>query len=98
MMRINNLEEWISEYFKDPANITKSEKACERYDRLLVQNIKKMMLSGEETIEIEEAAKNDPGKRLEKVKYENIPSVEMDGKKGKLRVNLLDRTAEFIEG
>ncbi len=97
MLTIKNLEEWTKEYFEDPSNIKKSEKACERYDRLLVQNIRKMMLAGEETIEIEEAAKNDPGKRLEKVKFETIPSVLLDGKKGKIRVNLLDRTAEFEE-
>lgn len=97
MTTIENLDTWIKNYFSDLENQKKAEKACERYDRLLVKNIRQQMMSGKEQLDINEIAAEDPGKRLEKVKYETIPSVEMNGKKGKLRINLLDQTAEFIE-
>ena len=41
MIEIANLEEWTKEYFSDPENQKKAEKACERYDRLMVKNIKR---------------------------------------------------------
>ncbi len=97
MLVINNLDEWTKDYFENPDNQEKCKKACQRYDRLLMQNVRKMMLSGEETIDLEEAKKNDPGKRLEKVQYEVMPSVTVDGKKGRLVINLLDQTASFEE-
>ena len=77
MIEIANLEEWTKEYFSDPENQKKAEKACERYDRLMVKNIKRQ-LSGE------------------KAKYEVIPFAKVDGKKGKVKINMLDQTAEFV--
>ena len=97
MLEIKNLEAWTKEYFEKPENQEKAAKACQRYDRLLVKNIRQMMMSGEETIEIDKAAEYDPGKRLEKAKYETLPFVKVDGKKGTVRINMLDQTAEFIE-
>ena len=97
MLEIKDLEAWTKEYFEKPENQEKAAKACQRYDRLLVKNIRQMMMSGEETIEIEKAAENDPGKRLEKAKYETLPFVKVDGKKGTVRINMLEQTAEFIE-
>ncbi|MBR0382666.1 MAG: hypothetical protein IJH71_09535 [Eubacterium sp.] len=97
MIDFTNLEEWTKTYFSNPENITKSEKACERYDRILVKNVRQMMLSGEETIEIEKAKEMDPGKRLEKARYEYVPARNAEGKKGRIRVDLLDRTAEFVD-
>ena len=67
MIEIANLEEWTKEYFSDPENQKKAEKACERYDR-----------------------------RMEKAKYEVIPFAKVDGKKGKVKINMLDQTAEFV--
>ena len=43
MIEIANLEEWTKEYFSDPENQKKAEKACERYDRLMVKNIKRQI-------------------------------------------------------
>lgn len=43
MIEIANLEEWTKEYFSDPENQKKAEKACERYDRLMVKNIKRQL-------------------------------------------------------
>ena len=80
MLEIKDLEVWTKEYFEKPENQEKATKACQRYDRLLVKNIRQMMMSGEETIEIEKAA-----------------FVKVDGKKGIVRINMLDQTAEFIE-
>lgn len=97
MLEIQNLEEWTEKYFSDPENVKKAEKACERYDRLMVKNIKKQLAGGAEKIFINEEPKDDPGKVLEKAKYEIIPFVKSGGKKGKIRINMLDRTAEFIE-
>ena len=97
MLEIKDLEAWTKEYFEKPENQEKAAKACQRYDRLLVKNIRQMMMSGEETIEIEKAAENDPGKRLEKAKNETLPFVKVDGKKGSVRINMLEQTAEFIE-
>ena len=97
MLEIKDLEVWTKEYFEKPENQEKAAKACQRYDRLLVKNIRQMMMSGEETIEIDKAAEYDPGKRLEKAKYETLPFVKVDGKKGTVRINMLDQTAEFIE-
>lgn len=97
MLEIKDLEAWTKEYFEKPENQEKAAKACQRYDRLLVKNIRQMMMTGEETIEIDKAAEHDPGKRLEKAKYETLPYVKVNGKKGSVRINMLDQTAEFIE-
>ena len=48
MIEIANLEEWTKEYFSDPENQKKAEKACERYDRLMVKNIKRQLSGGAE--------------------------------------------------
>ena len=96
MLDIKNLEEWTRTYFEQPENIKKAEKACEHYDRIMVTNVRKQLMSGSEQIDMNEIAKEDPGKRLARVKYEVHPAVKVDGKKGKLKVNLIDRTAEFI--
>ena len=50
MIEIANLEEWTKEYFSDPENQKKAEKACERYDRLMVKNIKRQLSGGAEKI------------------------------------------------
>ena len=86
MIEIANLEEWTKEYFSDPENQKKAEKACERYDRLMVKNI----------IFLNEEPADDPGKCMEKAKYEVIPFAKVDGKKGKVKINMLDQTAEFV--
>lgn len=98
MLEIHNLEDWVSEYFSKEENQKKAEKACERYDRLMVKNIRRQLGSGAEKILINEEPADDPGKCLEKAKYEVIPFVKMNEKKGQIRINMLDRTAEFIEG
>ena len=87
MIEIANLEEWTKEYFSDPENQKKAEKACERYDRLMVKNIKRQLSGG---------AADDPGKCMEKAKYEVIPFAKVDGKKGKIKINMLDQIAEFV--
>lgn len=96
MIEISNFDTWVKEYFEDPANITKCEKACERYDRLMVKNVRRQLLMGVEHINVIGDNVDDPGKVLEKAKYEILPFVKVDGKKGKIRLNLLDRTAEFL--
>jgi len=96
MFNIDNMENWTAEYFAMPENQKKAEKACDRYDRLMVKNLKKMLASGAEQIAIEDAAADDPGKVLEKARYEVIPGAQMDGKKGKVRVDLIYQKAEFI--
>lgn len=97
MIEIANLEEWTKEYFADPENQKKAEKACERYDRLMVKNIKRQLSGGAEKIFINEEPKDDPGKCMEKAKYEVIPFAKVDGKKGKIKINMLDQTSEFVE-
>ncbi len=96
MIEISNVEKWIEDYFKDPENIKKAEKACERYDRLMVKNVRRQMMMGVENITVVGEGIDDPGKVLEKAKYEIIPFVKADGVKGKIRLNMLDRTGEFI--
>ncbi len=54
-----------------------------------------MLQSGEEEININDIAAEDPGKRLERVKFESIPA-KVDGKKGTVRINLIDQTSEFL--
>lgn len=95
MIEISNLENWIKEYFEDPENVKKAEKACERYDRLMVKNVRRQLMMGVEQINVIGDI-DDPGKVLEKAKYEILPFTKVDGKKGKVRINMLDRTAEFI--
>ncbi|MBQ9157427.1 MAG: hypothetical protein IJ137_11690 [Eubacterium sp.] len=96
MIKIENMENWTAEYFALPENQKKAEKACERYDRLMVKNIRKMILSGQEQIAIADAAANDPGKVLEKARYEFINKAELDGQIGKIKVDLVEQKAEFI--
>ncbi len=95
MIQIDNLDAWISDYFSQPENIKKSEKACERYDRLMVKQIRRQLTAGTETINIHEI--DDPGKCLEKTKYEILPNVTYGDEEGKLKINLLDKTGEFIK-
>ncbi len=97
MVEISNLEEWIKEYFSSPVNQKKSEKACERYDRLMVKNIRRQLSMGVEQIHVIGDEVDDPGKVLEKAKYEILPSVKMGDKTGQLRINLLEKTGEFIQ-
>ena len=85
MIEIANLEEWTKEYFSDPENQKKAEKACERYDRLMVKNIKRQLSGGAEKIFLNEEPADDPGKCMEKAKYEVIPFAKVDGKKGKIK-------------
>ena len=80
MIEIANLEEWTKEYFSDPENQKKAEKACERYDRLMVKNIKRQLSGGAEKIFLNEEPADDPGKCMEKAKYEVIPFAKVDGK------------------
>ena len=96
MIKIDNMENWTAEYFAMPENQKKAEKACDRYDRLMVKNLKKMLSSGSEHISIMDAEADDPGKVLEKARYEVLPKAEMDGKKGRIRVDLIHQKAEFI--
>ncbi len=98
MIKIDDLEAWTKTYFEQPENVKKAEKACERYDRLMVTNIRRQLTMGSEQININELAQEDPGKRLEKVKFETISNALFEGEKGKIRVNLIDQTAEFIPG
>ena len=72
MIEIANLEEWTKEYFSDPENQKKAEKACERYDRLMVKNIKRQLSGGAEKIFLNEEPADDPGKCMEKAKYEEL--------------------------
>ena len=81
MIEIANLEEWTKEYFSDPENQKKAEKACERYDRLMVKNIKRQLSGGAEKIFLNEELADVPGKCMEKAKYEVIPFAKVDGKK-----------------
>lgn len=97
MLEISNLEEWTREYFSSPVNQQKAEKACERYDRLMVKNIRRQLSMGVEQIHVIGEEVDDPGKVLEKAKYEVLPSAKLGDKTGKIRINLLDRTAEFIQ-
>lgn len=97
MIEITNLEQWTKEYFEKPENIKKAEKACERYDRLMVRNVKRQLMMGVEQIHVIGDSVDDPGKVLEKAKYEIFPYVKVNGKKGQLRINMLERTTEFIE-
>lgn len=97
MIAIDNLDVWLEEYFSMPENQKKAEKACERYDRLMVKGIRRQIFAGSEQIDLSQIETDDPGKRLEKVKYEILSPVTLDGKRGKLCINLLDKTAEFQE-
>lgn len=97
MIEINNLDEWIKEYFAKPENKKKAEKATERYDRLMVRNIRRQMGLGVEHIHVIGDEVDDPGKVLEKAKYEYLPVVRCGGEKGKLRINLVEQTAEFFK-
>ena len=96
MLKIENMEEWTKNYFASPEIQDKAKKACERYDRLMVINVKKQLSMGSEQINIEEIAAEDPGKRLEKVRFEVLPNAELDGNKGKIKIALIDQKAEFI--
>ncbi len=96
MLKIENMEEWTKSYFASQEIQEKARKACERYDRLMVINVRKQLSMGTEQINIEEIAAEDPGKRLEKVRFETLPHAELDGKEGKIKVDLIDQTAEFI--
>ena len=96
MLKIDNFEKWIDSYFAQEDMQEKARKACERYDRLMVINVKKQISMGSEQINIEEIAAEDPGKRLEKVRFETLPAAEVDGKKGKIRLDLIEQTAEFF--
>ena len=97
MIEINNLEEWTEDFFSKPENQKKAEKACERYDRLMMRNVRRQLSLGVEQIHVIGDEVDDPGRVLEKAKYEVYPFVVVDGKKGKLRINMIDRTTEFIE-
>ena len=97
MLTIDYLDKWTEEYFLKTENQEKAEKACDRYDRLMIKQIRRQLMSGTEQIQLSELAENDPGKCLEKAKYEVSPSVIVDGKEGKLRIDLLEQTAEFLE-
>ena len=97
MIEINNLEEWTKEYFAKPENITKAEKACDRYDRLMARNIRRQLTMGLEQIHVIGDQVDDPGKVLEKTKYETYPFVKVNGETGVLKINLLDRTTEFTK-
>ena len=97
MIEIVNLEEWTRNYFSDPENQKKAETACERYDRLMVRNIRRQLSTGVEQIHVIGDEVDDPGRVLEKAKYEVLPSVKLGDKIGKVRINLLDRTASFIQ-
>lgn len=96
MIKIDNMENWTAEYFAMPDNQKKAEKACDRYDRLMVKNLRKKISAGLEQISITDAEADDPGKVLEKARYEVIPKAEMGGKKGRIRVDLVQQKAEFI--
>lgn len=96
MIKIDNMEEWTTEYFAMPENQKKAEKACDRYDRLMVKNLRKRISSGLEQISIADAEADDPGKVLEKARYEVIPRAELGGRKGRIRVDLIHQKAEFI--
>lgn len=93
---IDNIDIWLKDYFSLPENQKKTKQACERYDRLMVNNIRQQIFSGKDQFNLMQIASDDPGKRLEKVSYENLSSVEYQGKQGKLRINLLNQTAEFL--
>ncbi len=97
MTEIKDLEEWTKEYFKQPEIQEKAAKACEHYDRLMVRQVKKQMMLGTQSINLQDIALDDPGKALEKAKYEIIPSILYQGQKGKLRINMLEQTAEFLK-
>ena len=96
MITIDDMTTWTAEYFAMPENQKKAEKACQRYDRLMVKNIRKMMGDNTEQINISDAATHDPGKVLEKARYETISGAVLDGKKGKVKVDLIYQSAEFI--
>ena len=96
MITIDDMNTWTAEYFAMPENQKKVEKACERYDRLMVKNIRKMMSANTEQIAIADAAAQDPGKVLEKARYETIHGANVDGKKGVIKVDLVYQKAEFI--
>ena len=70
MIKIDNMENWTAEYFAMPEIQKKAEKACDRYDRLMVKNLRKRISSGLEQISIMDAEADDPGKVLEKARYE----------------------------
>lgn len=96
MITIDSIESWTAEYFAMPENQKKAETACTRYDRLMVKNIKKMLGTGMEQIAIADAVSKDPGKVLEHARYETVPGVILDGRKGKIKVDLIYQKAEFI--
>ncbi|MBR0410583.1 MAG: hypothetical protein IJI25_06215 [Eubacterium sp.] len=96
MISINDMTTWTAEYFALPENQKKAEKACDRYDRLMVKNIRRMMSDSSEQISIADAAAHDPGKVLEKARYETLRGAVMDGKKGSIKVDLVYQKAEFI--
>lgn len=97
MISAKNMAAWTAEYFSKPENQKKVEKACERYDRLMAKNVRKMMLNTNmEQISIADAAANDPGKVLEKTRYEILRDAVVDGVKGVIKVDLIHQKAEFI--
>ena len=97
MISVENIATGTAEYFSKPENQKKVEKACERYDRLMAKNVRKMMQnSNMEQISIADAAANDPGKVLEKTRYEIIRGAVIDGVKGFIKVDLIQQKAEFI--
>jgi hypothetical protein len=97
MISAERMAEWSAEYFSMPENQKKVEKACERYDRLMAKNIRKMMTSSnKEQFSIADAAANDPGKVLEKTRYEVLRGAVVDGVKGNIKLDLIHQKAEFI--
>ena len=62
----------------------------------MVKNIKRQLSGGAEKIFLNEEPADDTGKCMEKAKYEVIPFAKVDGKKGKIKINMLDQIAEFV--
>ena len=54
----------------------------------MVKNIKRQLSGGAEKIFLNEEPADDPGKCMEKAKYEVIPFAKVDGKKGKIKERL----------
>lgn len=97
MISVEDMVTWTAAYFAKPENQKKVEKACERYDRLMAKNVRKMMMnSSMEQISIADAAANDPGKALEKTRYEILRGAVVNGVKGIIKVDLIHQKAEFI--
>lgn len=96
MLQIDDLEEFSKTYFLDPDHKELISKANDRFNRLLARNLKRHLSSGKEKVTLEDAMSDDPGKCMEKARYTYLDQVRYGGQTGRIKIDLIDETMEFI--